>query len=39
MTISYNIENLRYFYIENGTDRVEITLDISQEYPKKLQVY
>ena len=38
MTISSKIEYLRYFYIINN-DRVDITLDISQEYPKKLQVY
>ena len=36
MTISFNIENLRFFYINNGENRVDITLDISQEYPKKL---
>ena len=35
ITISCNIEKLRYFYIEKY-DRVDITLDISKEYPKKL---
>ena len=29
MTISKNILNLRYFYIDNDKDRVVITLDIS----------
>ena len=36
MTISFNIQNLRFFYINNYKVRVDITLDISQEYPKKL---
>ena len=39
MTISSNIENLRFFYVNNGVNRVDITLDISNEYPAKLQVY
>ena len=38
MTISTNIQNLRFFYINNKY-RVDITLDISTEYPKKLVVY
>ena len=38
MTISFNIENLRFFYIDNKY-REDITLDISHEYPQKLQVY
>ena len=29
MTLSRNIENLRYFYVNNGKNRVDITLDIS----------
>ena len=39
MTISHNIKNLRYFYVNSKYGRVEITLDIAHEYPKKLQVY
>ena len=39
MTISFNIQNLRFFCINNGENRVNITLDISHEYPKKLVVY
>ena len=38
MTISSNIQNLRFFYIDNKY-REDITLDISHEYPQKLQVY
>ena len=34
MTISSNIQNLRFFYIDNDKDIVDITLDISHEYPK-----
>ena len=34
MTISTNIQNLRFFYIDNNNDRLDITLDISTEYPK-----
>ena len=33
MTISSNIENLRFFCINNNEDRLDITLDISNEYP------
>ena len=29
MTISSNIDNIRYFYVKNNNDRVEIILDIS----------
>ena len=29
MTISHNIENLRYFHVNNDNIRVDITLDIS----------
>ena len=39
MTISPNIENLRFLYVDNYVDRVDITLDVSNEYPAKLQVY
>lgn len=35
MTIKHNIENLRCFYVINHAS-IDITLDISQEYPKKL---
>ena len=38
MTLSQNIENLRYMLIETY-DRINIALDILLEYPKKLQVY
>ena len=34
MTISSNIQNLRFFNIDNNKDREDITLDISHEYPK-----
>ena len=33
MTISFNIYNLRFFYINNDEVIVDITLDISTEYP------
>ena len=36
MTISTNIQNLRFFQINNGENMVNITLDITNEYPKKL---
>ena len=39
MIVSSNMENLRYFYVDRGYYRAEITLDITQEYPMKLQVY
>ena len=29
MTISRNIENLRYFYVNNDLNRLDITLDIT----------
>ena len=32
MTISFNIQNLRYLYIYI-CDRVDLTLDITNEYP------
>ena len=38
MTISTNIQNMRYFFIDNSS-RLYITLDISNEYPNKLLVY
>ena len=38
MTISTNIQNMRYFFIDNSS-RLDITLDISNEYPNKLLVY
>ena len=36
MTISVNIDSLRYFYIVSNVQRIDIILDISIEYPKKL---
>ena len=39
MTISNNIQSLSYFNIDNGGDRVNITLDISNEYPNKLSAF
>ena len=38
-TFSYNIKNLRYFYIDNAEGRVDIILDIQYAYPNKLYVY
>ena len=35
MTLSSNIENLRYLYIDYNV-RIYIILDISLEYPQKL---
>ena len=35
MIISFNIQNLRYLYIDIYNE-VDITLDITNEYPKKL---
>ena len=34
ISISTNIEKLRYFYIKNKSSRIDITLDITEEYPK-----
>ena len=39
MTLSSNIENLRYFYVNTEFDRVEIALNITKEYPRMLQFY
>ena len=39
MTISSNIENRRYFYVNTEFDRVEIALNITKEYPRMLQFY
>ena len=33
MTIKTNIEKLRYFYVVNESARINITLDITEEYP------
>ena len=38
MSLSKNIENLRYFYVDNQ-DKVDITLELFKEYPFNLQVY
>ena len=38
MTISSNIDNIRYLYVYNK-GIVGITLDIAHEYPTKLQAY
>ena len=37
MTLSSNIENLRYFNVIYYNGKVDITLNISKVYPKKLQ--
>ena len=39
MTVAFNIQNLRFFDIRSDTCRVDIILDITQEYPSQLQVY
>ena len=36
MDISLNTEKLRYLYVDNKYDSVNITLDISTCYPSKL---
>lgn len=33
MTMSLNIENLRYFYVNICDDKADITLDITNLYP------
>ena len=39
MELSSNIYYLKYFYVDSNYKRVDITLDISIEHPKNLQVY
>ena len=39
MTISENIENLSCLFINNGNNRVNVNLDITKTYPKRLSVY
>lgn len=35
-TLQHNIENIRYLYVYNNGNRIDITLDIFYEYPMKL---
>ena len=39
MTISENTENLGCLFINNGNDRVNVNLDITNVYPEKLYIY
>ena len=39
MTLSRNIKNLNFFCIDNVNNRVNITLDITNEYPDKLSAF
>ena len=39
MTISKNIQSLNCFYVDNEYHRVNITLDITNEYPDQLSVF
>ena len=39
MIISNTIKYVSYLYVDNGRNRVNITLDITNEYPAKLSVF